>query len=196
MKTSRDIMIVSFLLMILVAVISAILIIIGLDFNNVFNLSSNIFCGLIVTFITSVCEFQSAKTEFICEMYDYYYDLYMSFYFTVKGMKNNHYDVEKIHKKLVNPSFKINSILSKYYGIFKKKDKTYKMLNPGFEEIHAFSFDEINKCINKKNNVEIFTDKIVPFFMDIDNILRRIDEKRFIKDLEVSATVYSFLNKK
>ena len=197
MKTSRKIIYYSFVYMIIILLATSILLFFkpfGCNSYEVIKIiMPNLICGFLVTFLTAYCEFQSARDEIINKMYDLYYDLYLTYHYTVIEKKNNHYDVEKLFKKMTKMSYNFNSIISRYHGLFKEKDCTYYLLNPNFNEINAFSFSDVNECINKKNNSKIFENKIAPFFINIESILRAIDEKRFLNDLEVSKEVHLFL---
>ena len=91
----------------------------------------------------------------------------------------------------LNP--KINDNLDEYHGLFRKKDRIYKKLNPEITLSKSYKAKNIIKLylfwFNKKQVNEI----IEPFINEVEIILKGINKKKFEKDVDAMKKMHNFL---
>lgn len=131
MKEARFITIIFIVLSVVITLI--------LYFCSLFNfnfdwcgIGTNLYCGIIVGLITSVCQYFTAKNRIINNIYSLYFDLYRTYYHTKNNSFLYHYNAYNLFKKMCELSPKVSENLSEYHAFFRKYDKIYFKLNPKF----------------------------------------------------------------
>lgn len=164
-------------------------------FNSNFDwcgIGTNLYCGIIVGLITSVCQYFIAKNRIINNIYSLYFDLYRTYYYTKNNSFLYHYNAYNLYKRMCELSPKVSENLSEYHAFFRKYDKIYFKLNPKILCPSGFRRNNIIKSIflffNKKQFIETFS----PFMKDVENILININETKFIKDRDEMIKLYNF----
>lgn len=182
MKESRKISIVLILLLIAVLIIRVILNVLNITYFDYQNIAINLCCGIIVGLVTSICQYYVAKRRIINQVYNSYFEIYRC-YFNVKSKPFlKHYDSWRLYKKFINVFPTISDSLDEYYGIFKKKDKTYIKLNPNVNLEKAIKAKDLNKSVSLLFNKKSFNTVFNPIIDEIEKILININEKRFLQD--------------
>lgn len=92
----------------------------GIDWCGI---GTNLYCGIIVGLITSVCQYFTAKNRIINNIYSLYFDLYRTYYYTKNSPFLYHYNAFNLYKKMCELSPKISENLSDYYTFLGKFDK-------------------------------------------------------------------------
>jgi len=102
-----------------------------------------------------------------------------------------------LHISSINFSVELSKNVSEYSGfISNKKSKLYKKLNPtvypNYDEFNIKNFTKLILPFNTK----LFNRLIIPIKADLEKILRKIDSKKFEKNLKEFVTIYNNLNSK
>lgn len=190
MRESRFMIIVSFILMIMIALIGLMLNKLGISYEICFNIATNLYCAVIVGLITSICQYYLSKQRVVNTIYNLYFDFYKTYYYSKNTRILYHYDMLSIYKKMSELFPKINEALNEYYGFFKKEDRFYKKLNPSLEIGNRYKAKSIIKSLFLFNT-KSFERIIEPFANEIENTMIKIDEKRFKKDKEAMIKMYN-----
>ena len=182
MKESRKISIVLILLLIVVLIIRVILNVLNVTYFDYQNIAINLCCGIVVGLVTSICQYYVAKRRIINQVYNSYFEIYRC-YFNVKSKPFlKRYDSLRLYKKFVDVFPTISDSLDEYYGIFKKKDKTYMKLNPNVNLEKVIKAKNLNKSVFSLFNKKSFNAVFNPIIDEIEKILININEKRFLQD--------------
>jgi len=193
MKESRLIIIV---LLIFFALLGPIFYLLNLIYPNLIdymNVATNLYCGIIVGLITSICQYCSSKRKIINSIYGAYFDVYRSYYYSKNKTFLWHYNSYSVYKKIIDLNPRIIEALDEYHGFFKKYDNTYKKLNPTIRLEDNYRAKIMIKSFlswfNKKSFYSIFE----PLVKEVENILININQKRFEKDREEMIRMYNFV---
>lgn len=193
MKESRLMIIVSVCLSILITPICYLFYLIYPNLFDYISIATNLYCGIIVALITSICQFCTSKRKIINNIYNAYFDVYRSYYYSKNKSFLWHYNSYNVCKKIVELNSKIVEALDEYHGLFKKYDRTYKKLNPNIKLEHSYKSQNIIKSFllwfNKKSFDEIFE----PLMKEVENILISINEKRFKKDKIEMIRMFNYI---
>lgn len=193
MKESRLIIIVLSIVFILLGPIFYLFHLLYLDLIDYMNVTTNLYCGIIVGLITSICQYCSSKRKIINSIYGAYFDVYRSYYYAKHKTFLCHYNSYSVYKKMIELNPKIVEALDEYHGFFNKYDNTYKKLNPTIKlEDNYKSKNMINSFLswfNKKSFNSIFE----PLMKEVESILININQKRFDKDKEEMIRMYNFV---
>ena len=185
MKEARFISWVLIILFIIFLILDCILYHYSLSFGV--DIISNIICGLLVGFITSLCQYFVCKNNIKYGVYNLYYDIFYTYYSIRKNKKFFHYDSLGFYKKIADNNVKISSLLEEYHGFFKKEDKLYKTLNPNIE------YKGLGKIMKKSIfswiNVDSFYEGTVPIISAVESVLRLINNEKFEKDYKKSIVI-------
>lgn len=192
MKESRLIIIVSLCLFVLIGPIFYLLYLIQPNLFDYMNIATNLYCGIVVGLITSICQYCASRRKIINDVYNAYFDVYRSYYYANNKPFLLHYDTYSVYKKITDLSPKIVESLDEYQGFFKKIDKTYRKLNPLVKYESNYKSKNILKSILLWNNKKTF-DKTFNLLIDeIEKILIDINEKRFLKDKEAMISLFNY----
>lgn len=82
MKESRLMIIVSVCLSILITPICYLFYLIYPNLFDYMSIATNLYCGIIVALITSICQFCTSKRKIINNIYNAYFDVYRSYYYS------------------------------------------------------------------------------------------------------------------
>ena len=182
MKESRKIIMVVSFLFIIIGPSFYYLSIIYPNLFDYFNVATNIYCGLIVALITSVCQFCSSKRKIINNIYSYYFDVYRAYYNTKNKPFLWHYSSYTVYKKMMELNPKIIEALDDYQGFFRKHDKTYKKLNPIIKIEEGYKVHNVIKSLLLWFNKRSYYNFLDPFINNVEIILKDINKKRFEQD--------------
>lgn len=200
MKESRLIIVVLACLCILLGPIFYLFNLLYPNLIDYVNIATNLYCGIIVGLVTSICQYYSSKRKIINSIYSTYFDVYRSYYYSKNKTFLGHYNSYSVYKKIIELNPKIIEALDEYHGLFKKYDSTYRKLNPIIKLKENYKTKNIIKSsflwFNKKSFVSFFE----PLMKEVESILININEKRFEKDKEEMIRMYNYmwggLNKK
>ncbi len=190
MKESRLIMIILIVFSICLLVLFFVLNSIYPSAMDYYGIATNIYCGVIVGFVTSLCQYYSAKHKIINTIYGLYFDIYRLYYVSKAKPFLWHYNSVSINKKLEELVPKINESLDDYHGFFLKKDKTYYKLNPTVKLSDCYRYKYLKKSLFCWFNKEYFDKIYGSFINDIKCILININKRRFIKDEKDMINLY------
>lgn len=158
-------------------------------------IATNLYCGIIVGLITSICEYISAKKRIQNNIYGAYFSVYRAYYYTKNVALLGHHNVYNFYKKLEGLDIKINDALDEYYGFFKKYDSGYKKLNPNIKLWENLNTRKILKMylswFNKKSFIEVYE----PLINNIEKILVSINKTRFEKDKNEMIKLFNYIHK-
>lgn len=193
MKESR-------LIIIFLLILGFITTIISFCINNIYpnlidyaGILTNIYCGIIVGLVTSICQYCSAKRKIINSIYSAYFDVYRLYYYSKNKSFLWHYNSYGVYKKVIELNPKIIEALDEYHGLFKKYDKTYKKLNPTVKLEENYKAKNMLKSFLLWFNKKSFTSFFEPLMKEVENILININEKRFEKDKEKMIRMYNYI---
>lgn len=193
MKESRLIIIVLLIFFVLLGPIFYLLNLIYPDLIDYMNVATNLYCGIIVGLITSICQYCSSKRKIINSIYGAYFDVYRSYYYSKNKTFLWHYNSYSVYKKIIDLNPRIIEALDEYHGFFKKYDNTYKKLNPTIRLEDNYRAKIMIKSFlswfNKKSFYSIFE----LLMKEVENILININQKRFEKDREEMIRMYNFV---
>lgn len=157
-----------------------------------FSIVSNIYCGLFVGLITSFSQYFAQKKMIINKVYNEYFDIYRTYYYSKKGSFLFHYNVISIYKKMIDLNPNISGYLDDYTGLIRKKDKMYKKMNPVIKIGQSFKIKNILKTFRWFNKKD-FDNTLEPIILEIENILISINNKRFQKDKKEMQILHSHI---
>lgn len=192
MKESRLIIIFSIVLAIITTINTILMNYIWPNLIDYVGILTNIYCGIIVGLVTSICQYFVQKRKIINTVYSAYFDIYRSYYYSKNRPVLFHYNSFSIYKKLMELNPKIIEALDEYHGFLKKYDKTYKKLNPIIKIGDNYKVKKMAKSrfcwFNKKH----FESTIEPMILEIEKILISINNERFEKDKEKMIKLYNY----
>lgn len=157
------------------------------------SLVTNLWCGFIVAFITSSCQFYSQKKRIVNNVYKNYFDFYRTYFFAIKNKAFGHVNFKAVQNKLVEVGSKNMDLLGDYCSIFCKYDAIYKKIDPEINFIWTYK--------QYMKNYRIFNDKAFMetygvLMNDIEKILKNINKKRFESDCKAIEKFYNkFMDK-
>ena len=193
MKESRLIILVSLCLFVLIRPILHLLLLIRPNLFDYSSVATNLYCGVIVGLITSICQYCISRRKVINDVYSAYFDLYRSYYYTINKPFLWHYNSYNVYKKIIELNPKIVEALDEYHGLFNKYDNTYKKLNPKIKLEDNYKATNLIKLfllwINKKSFNVVFE----PLMKEVENILISINEKRFEKDKVEMIKMFNYV---
>lgn len=193
MKESRLMIIVSLCLFALIGPIFYLLYILYPNLLDYINIATNLYCGIIVALVTSICEYWSARRKIINNIYNAYFDVYRTYYYSKNNTIFFHYNSHSIYKKMIELNPKIVEFLDEYHGLFKKYTKTYRKLNPIIQFGDNYKATNMIKSYLLWFNKKSFTSVFEPLMNQVENILINIDEKRFEKDKIEMIKMFNYI---
>lgn len=193
MKESRLIIIVLFVFFVLLGPSFYLLNLLYPDLIDYMNVATNLYCGIIVGLITSICQFCSSKRKIINSIYGAYFDVYRSYYYSKNKVFLWHYNSYNVYKKIIDLNPRIVEALDEYHGFFKKYDNTYKKLNPTIKLENNYKAKIMIKSFLSWFNKKTFYSIFEPLMKEVENILININQKRFEKDREEMIRMYNFV---
>ena len=191
MKESRLIIIFSMLLAIITTIIVILMHYIWPNLIDYIGILTNIYCGIIVGLVTSICQYYVQKRKIVNNVYSAYFDIYRSYYYSKNRPVLFHYNSFSIYKKLGDLNPKIIETLDEYHGFFTKHDKTYKKLNPIIYLGDNYKVKKVVKSLFTWFNKKYFASSIEPMILEIEKILISINKKRFEKDKKEMIKLYN-----
>ena len=192
MKEGRIIIIVTVITSIIIAITSYILNTYYPSELDYYDIARNLYYGLFMSLLTGVCQYFVNKRKIINNIYGYYFDIYRTYYYAKNRSIIGHYNSYGLYKKIVELNSKTNESLDEYHGLFIKKDKTYKKLDPKIK-LDNYKGKYIEKSFFKLFNKKFFNMAYNPLIKAIENILININKKRFEKDKADMISVYNSL---
>ena len=194
MKESRIIIIISLLLMLIIPPLFYFLSIFGLlNSSDCFNIATNLYCGVIVGLITSICQYYSAKRKIINTIYGLYIDLYRTYYVSKNKTFLFHYNVSSVYKKIIELNPKIIEALDDYHGLFKSKDKIYKKMNPMIQFESEYKWKNVMKTFLLWFNKSSYKMTIGSYINEVEKILTNINAKKFQKDKQFIEKMFNYV---
>lgn len=157
------------------------------------NIATNLYCGIIVALITSICQYCSAKRKIINSIYSAYFDVYRSYYYSKNKSFLWHYNSYGVYKKMIELNPKIVEALDEYHGLFKKYDKTYRKLNPRIKFGNNYKAQNMIKSFLSLFNKKSFDGIFEPLMKEVENILININIKRFEKDRTEMIKMFNYV---
>lgn len=157
------------------------------------NIATNLYCGIIVALITSICQYCSAKRKIINSIYSAYFDVYRSYYYSKNKSFLWHYNSYGVYKKMIELNPKIVEALDEYHGLFKKYDKTYRKLNPTIKFGNNYKAQNMIKSFLSWFNKKSFDGIFEPLMKEVENILININIKRFEKDKTEMIKMFNYV---
>lgn len=157
------------------------------------NIATNLYCGIIVALITSICQYCSAKRKIINSIYSAYFDVYRSYYYSKNKSFLWHYNSYGVYKKMIELNPKIVEALDEYHGLFKKYDKTYRKLNPRIKFGNNYKAQNMIKSFLSWFNKKSFDGIFEPLMKEVENILININIKRFEKDKTEMIKMFNYV---
>ena len=143
MKESRMIIIVSGLFAFVLVPIFYFLNKIGVSEEICINIGTNLMCGIIVAFVTAMCQYCISKRKIVNTVYGLYFELYRTYYYSKNKVMLFHINTFNIYKKMIELSPKINETLDSYHGFFKAKDSLYVKMNPQIQIKESYKAKKI-----------------------------------------------------
>lgn len=157
------------------------------------NIATNLYCGIIVALITSICQYCSAKRKIINSIYSAYFDVYRSYYYSKNKSFLWHYNSYGVYKKMIELNPKIVEALDEYHGLFKKYDKTYRKLNPRIKFGNNYKAQNMIKSFLSLFNKKSFDGIFEPLMKEVENILININIKRYEKDRTEMIKMFNYV---
>lgn len=193
MKESRLMIIVSLCLFVLIGPVFYLFYLIYPSLLDYKSVATNLYCGIIVGLITSICQYCSSKRKIVNSIYNAYFDVFRTYYYSKNKSFLCHYNSYSVYKKIKELNPKIVETLDEYHGLFKKYDKTYKKLNPKIELGDNYKAPKMIKSFLYWFNKKAFNEMFEPLITEIKNILVSINEKRFEKDEAEMVRMFNYL---
>lgn len=193
MKESRLMIIVTLCLFILLGPLFYLFYLIHPNLLDYVNIATNLYCGIIVALITSICQYCSAKRKIINSIYSAYFDVYRSYYYSKNKSFLWHYNSYGVYKKMIELNPKIVEALDEYHGLFKKYDKTYRKLNPRIKFGNNYKAQNMIKSFLSLFNKKSFDGIFEPLMKEVENILININIKRFEKDRTEMIKMFNYV---
>ena len=195
MRESRMIIILFILSAILIGPFLYIIYLLWPNLCDYIGIATNLYCGIIVGLITSICEYIGAKKRIQNNIYGAYFSAYRTYYYTKNMAFLGHHNVYHFYKKLEGLDIRINDALDEYYGFFKKFDIGYKKLNPNIRLWENLNKRKILKMylswFNKKSFIEVYE----PLINNIEKILVNVNKTRFEKDKNEMIKLFDYMHK-
>lgn len=182
MRQSRKIIIVTCFLMITIGPSFYLLNMLNIKLFDYFNITVNLYCGLIVGLVTALCQYSIQKNKIVNDVYKAYFDLYKTYYYSKNKTFLFHYNAFVIYKKMTVIEPKINECLDEYHGFIKKHDRLYRKLNPTIKLGDNYKAKKVIKSLFCWFNKKYFNTTIEPMISEIEEILKNINKKRFEND--------------
>lgn len=193
MKESRLIIIVSLCLFALIGPIFYLLYLIQPNLFDYMNIATNLYCGIIVGLITSICQYCASRRKIINDVYNAYFDVYRSYYYANNKPFLRHYNSYSVYKKMIELNSKIAEALDEYHGLFNKYDNTYKKLNPKIKLEDNYKATNMIKSFFSWFNKKSFNSVFEPLMKEVENILININEKRFEEDKMEMIKMFNYI---
>ena len=195
MKEARIITICSVLLGIISTILAVILYKIYPTKLDYIGILTNIYCGIIVGLVTSIVQYFVQKRKIIKTIYNAYFDIYRSYYYAINNKVLFHYNALSVYKKFIELNPKIIDALDEYQGIFSRCDRTYRKLNPPHQLRNSYKRKNILKSIFYVFNKKKMEDSLEPLILEVENILRNINNKRFELDKKEMIRIHNYMYK-
>lgn len=162
----------------------------------IYNILISIITGIVVTIITSLCQYFVMKEKIKNNIFNCYFDMYKAIYVSKHKKVLFHYPVLNIYKKLLVFSDELSKNLSEYSSFYPTaRNKLYKKLNPTLNpNFDKFNIKNLSKLILPLNSKR-FKELIIPMQETLEKILREINVKKFEKELMEYKKIYKVLNK-
>lgn len=193
MKESRLITIVLLCLSVLLGPIFYFLYLMCPNSFDYMSIATNLYCGIIVGLITSICQYFSSRRKIVNNIYNAYFDVYRSYYYSKNKSFLWHYNSYSVYKKMIELNPKIVEALDEYHGLFKKYDNTYKKLNPKIKLGDNYKAQNMIKSFLSWFNKKSFDGIFEPLMKEVENILISINEKRFEKDKVEMIRMFNYV---
>ena len=164
------------------------------DLIDYMNVGTNLYCGVIVALITSICQYYTSKKRIVNTIYNAYFDLYRTFYYVKSNPNLGHYNSLNMSNKLAEIGEKISESVDEYHGFWKKQDKLYKKINQlsGLES-KDFNLNTIIKSLRKLFNKDSFYESFEPLINMSEEILVSINKERFENDKKNLIKIFNIL---
>lgn len=161
----------------------------------VYNILISIITGLVVSICTALCQYFVNKNKVKTNVFNCYFDIYKEIYIAEHKKILFHYNVLNIYKKSINFSVELSKNVSEYSGfVSNKKSKLYKRLNPTvYPNYDVFNIRNFTKLCFPFNS-KLFNELIIPIKGELEKVLRKIDSKKFDKNLKEFIVIYNNLN--
>ena len=162
----------------------------------IYNILISVITGIVVTIITSLCQYFVMKEKIKNNIFNCYFDMYKAIYVSKHKKVLFHYPVLNIYKKLLVFSDELSKNLSEYSSFYPTaRNKLYKKLNPTLNpNFDKFNIKNLSKLILPLNSKR-FKELIIPMQETLEKILREINVKKFEKELMEYKKIYKVLNK-
>lgn len=162
----------------------------------IYNILISIITGIVVTIITSLCQYFVMKEKIKNNIFNCYFDMYKAIYVSKHKKVLFHYPVLNIYKRLLVFSDELSKNLSEYSSFYPTaRNKLYKKLNPTLNpNFDKFDIKNLSKLILPLNSKR-FKELIIPMQETLEKILREINVKKFEKELMEYKKIYKVLNK-
>lgn len=162
----------------------------------IYNILISIITGIVVTIITSLCQYFVMKEKIKNNIFNCYFDMYKAIYVSKHKKVLFHYPVLNIYKRLLVFSDELSKNLSEYSSFYPTaRNKLYKKLNPTLNpNFDKFNIKNLSKLILPLNSKR-FKELIIPMQETLEKILREINVKKFEKELMEYKKIYKVLNK-
>lgn len=162
----------------------------------IYNILISIITGIVVTIITSLCQYFVMKEKIKNNIFNCYFDMYKAIYVSKHKKVLFHYPVLNIYKKLLVFSDELSKNLSEYSSFYPTaRNKLYKKLNPTLNpNFDKFNIKNLSKLVLPLNSKR-FKELIIPMQETLEKILREINVKKFEKELMEYKKIYKVLNK-
>ena len=162
----------------------------------IYNILISIITGIVVTIITSLCQYFVMKEKIKNNIFNCYFDMYKAIYVSKHKKVLFHYPVLNIYKRLLVFSDELSKNLSEYSSFYPTaRNKLYKKLNPTLNpNFDKFNIKNLSKLVLPLNSKR-FKELIIPMQETLEKILREINVKKFEKELMEYKKIYKVLNK-
>ena len=162
----------------------------------IYNILISIITGIVVTIITSLCQYFVMKEKIKNNIFNCYFDMYKAIYVSKHKKVLFHYPVLNIYKKLLVFSDELSKNLSEYSSFYPTaRNKLYKKLNPTLNpNFDKFNIKNLSKLVLPLNSKR-FKELIIPMQETLEKILIEINVKKFEKELMEYKKIYKVLNK-
>ena len=115
----------------------------------IYNILISIITGIVVTIITSLCQYFVMKEKIKNNIFNCYFDMYKAIYVSKHKKVLFHYPVLNIYKRLLVFSDELSKNLSEYSSFYPTtRNKLYKKLNPTLNpNFDKFNIKNLSKLI-------------------------------------------------
>ncbi len=194
MKESRLIIIVSLCLFVVLGPIIYLFYKLFPNLLDYMGVATNIYCGIIVALVTSICQYYSSKTRIINCVYSSYLDLYRAFYYINNRIESFNLNSNALNNKIIEVNAKVLDALDEYHGLIKKYDKTYEKLSPTVNLLDESEGKEIVRFFVSSFKSSSFKELHDLLIKNIENILISINEKRFESDKSSMIKFFDYIS--